>query len=90
MLGFDSLGRPPISTDPLNGIRRQLMRISVLTQEILKSLLSYNRDTGIFTWISGNGKNVKPGKVCAFGSADEYAVINVLGRRHVVHRLACR
>lgn len=58
-----------------------------LTQEILKSLLTYNPDTGLFFWKRKlrNSNTTKPA-----GSATEknYIKISVFNKKYFAHRLA--
>lgn len=59
-----------------------------ITQEELKRHLSYNKETGLFTWLTTtNVNNHKKGK--AAGSTQHgYVTIALLGIRHRAHRLA--
>lgn len=54
----------------------------MITQESLKSLLHYNAETGVFTWISG----VRLG-VVAGSSSKRYAVIHIGDKYFQSHRL---
>ena len=53
-----------------------------MTQEYLKSILNYDKDSGIFTWVKRNG-NVA-------GNIDSslYCRINIKGIKYSAHRLA--
>lgn len=63
-----------------------------LTQKQLKSLLSYNKDTGIFTWLNCNSGSVKKGDTA--GNINHYGymrigtTINGKVKRYLAHRLA--
>ncbi len=63
----------------------------MIAQARLKELLSYDPDTGVFTWKVSRGK-VKAGDVSAcihtFGSGKSYRVIKLAGRQYLSHRLA--
>lgn len=58
-----------------------------LTQEYLRSVLSYDRDSGLFTWTKRVAARVRVGDVA--GSLSEgYVQIRVLGKSRKAHRLA--
>ncbi|MDQ6968711.1 MAG: HNH endonuclease [Mariprofundaceae bacterium] len=58
-----------------------------LTQEILKEILQYNPDTGIFTWKKKPANNIHVGDVA--GGVDKgYIRIRIQGRMYRAHRLA--
>jgi hypothetical protein len=52
----------------------------------LKKVLAYDKDSGLFTWISGGRHNRLAGRIA--GSADEYIIVTVMGLRLKGHRLA--
>lgn len=53
----------------------------------LNKVLNYDKDSGIFTWISGGRHNRLAGQIAgSFG--DEYVKITMLGIRWKAHRLA--
>jgi hypothetical protein len=58
-----------------------------LTQELLKELLSYDPDTGIFTNLTQRGK-VKKGAVAGSKYSNGYIYIEVDYKRYRAHRLA--
>lgn len=63
----------------------------MLTQEILKELLHYNQDTGIFTWLA-DGKGRRSNKIAGTegkkNSGKKYLFIKIRGKRYPGHRLA--
>lgn len=59
----------------------------MITQELLKKLLHYNPDTGIFTWIASRPK-VVAGQKAGSRRRDGYIVVSVLNQRYLAHRLA--
>ena len=56
----------------------------MLTQEELKKHLSYNPETGLFTWL--NIRKMK-GKI-AGSNCHQYIRINIRGKKYLAHRLA--
>lgn len=60
----------------------------VLTQEILKSLLGYDPDTGVFRWKIKANSTLKPGAIAGCRCPQGYWVIRVFGKNMKAHRLA--
>ena len=58
-----------------------------IDQNTLKSLLHYNTETGIFTWLVSGGK-AKIGKIAGSVRADGSVGISISGKTHRAHRLA--
>lgn len=61
-----------------------------LTQERLTQLLSYNHDSGLFTWIaksSPNANNIKIGDIAGCLNHDGYRRIVIDGKKRPEHRL---
>ncbi|WP_313471219.1 HNH endonuclease [Atlantibacter hermannii] len=61
----------------------------ILTQALLKSLVSYNPENGEFRWLISRGGSAKAG--CIAGTVDKitgYKHISVCQKRYKAHRLA--
>lgn len=58
-----------------------------LTAEELRSLLSYDQDTGLFTWRVSRGKAV-PGRLAGVTDSYGYLVIKIDRKLYKAHRLA--
>ena len=56
--------------------------------EYLQSLLSYDKETGIFTWIKNKGRKVVAGKKAGHIREDGYERIVIDGIGYMSHRLA--
>ena len=59
-----------------------------LTQSYLKSILHYDADTGIFTWIQSRTNSIKVGSVAGCIDNKGYRRISIYGVRYQAHRLA--
>ena len=59
-----------------------------LTAEYLRSILSYDPETGIFTWKIGSANQVKAGDIAGCPDGDGYLRIKVQSRLYRAHRLA--
>lgn len=64
------------------------MATSLITQERLKSLLTYDPDTGEFRWRAQPSNRVRIGDVAGCPDRHEYVVIRLDGVLHKAHRLA--
>ena len=59
----------------------------MLTQAQLKSVLNYDQDTGIFTWLVKISKKIKIGDI-AGSKANGYKIIRLNNKQYYAHRLA--
>jgi hypothetical protein len=60
----------------------------MLTAERLRELLTYDPETGIFTWRCDRGGKARKGTRAGSVSDDGYARIGVDGKSYLAHRLA--
>jgi hypothetical protein len=58
-----------------------------MNQEYLKSLFTYDRETGDFRWKVARGRNVKVGQLAGGFNGHGYFVVKIDGKSHLVHRL---
>jgi hypothetical protein len=59
----------------------------MLTQDRLKELLQYDKNTGVFTWIKITSNRIKVGDI-ASSNSNGYIYIRIDGIRYGAHRLA--
>ena len=59
-----------------------------MSQDELKKLLEYNKDTGVFKWLVYRSRNAKPGYVAGNSHHTGYSFIKINGRMYAAHRLA--
>ena len=64
------------------------MTTFALSTAILKSLLSYEKGTGVFRWRVQRPNGVKPGDIAGAPYARGYIGIGVMGKVYLAHRLA--
>lgn len=64
------------------------MATTSLTQEHLKSLLTYNPDTGDFRWRVNCGTRAKAGALAGAKNSEGYIHIQICRRKYRAHRLA--
>ena len=60
----------------------------MLTQEYLQSILHYDKDTGIFTWLQLLSKKIKTGNIAGTYNNKKYRQICINGKSYKAHRLA--
>ena len=60
----------------------------MITQDRLKELLLYNKETGLFTWRSQRSNRVKKGSVAGSTGTRGYIRIGIDGIPYLAHRLA--
>lgn len=59
-----------------------------ITLDQINAALSYDKETGGFTWIKPTGRRAKPGDVAGSVWPSGYLAIGVCGQRILAHRLA--
>lgn len=59
-----------------------------MTQELLKELFSYDKDTGLFTWLVDRGRNKTKGKVISTISNHGYVQTSFNDKKIRMHRMA--
>jgi hypothetical protein len=60
----------------------------MITQELLKELLDYSQDTGMFVWKINRGKRFCAGRTAGSLTGKGYRRIKIYGDRYQAHRLA--
>jgi len=59
-----------------------------MNTRLLKTLLAYSPDTGLFTWVSSKSKKPIIGAIAGTRHPHGYIRINIQGRMYYAHRLA--
>jgi hypothetical protein len=62
--------------------------VTELTQEYLKQVLSYDPETGVFTWLVSHAKSVKVGQRAGQADTKGYRVVGINGGRYMEPHLA--
>lgn len=65
-----------------------MMENNELTQSVLKDLLDYNPETGIFVWIKNTSFKVMKGRDAGCIDTIGYRIIRIDGKNYKAHRLA--
>ncbi len=59
-----------------------------MTQQIVRDILDYDADTGVFRWRKTRSSNATKGSIAGTISTNGYRQINISGTRYLAHRLA--
>jgi len=59
-----------------------------ITQEEIKKILDYDKDTGLFTWKVSKAKRIKVGDIAGCVNGSNYIVMRINGKMYFAHRLA--
>jgi len=59
-----------------------------MTQKLLKSLLEYRSETGVFIWKVKSANRIRIGDIAGHKRSDGYITIRIDGKHHQAHRLA--
>ena len=60
----------------------------MLSPEQLRSILAYDAETGLFTWLTERGNFVRPGRIAGTITPDGYLRIVINKKSYAAHRLA--
>lgn len=60
----------------------------MLTQEYLKSIIHYDPETGLFSWLQSTSFRIKIGDIAGSKTIHNYLVIRINGKIYYAHRLA--
>jgi len=64
------------------------MKFKHINIDYVKSILDYNKDTGIITWKIGNGKRAVQGNEAGYITDEGYRAIGINGKYIKSHRIA--
>lgn len=77
-----------VNVSHLEIIESKKLDKSQVTQDVLKSLLNYSSDTGVFTWAKKRSPNALQGSVAGAKSRGGYIRIAIGKKLYLAHRLA--
>ena len=62
--------------------------MNTITREIIKEMLDYNLETGVFRWKISTNRRIKIGAIAGTKNWNLYFIIPLNGKRYRAHRLA--
>jgi len=65
-----------------------MARKSYIDRELVRSLLDYDNESGVFTWKTRTARRVHVGDIAGSVTKQGYLGIKILGERYLAHRLA--
>jgi len=78
----------PLTKTPLQRSDDMAELNNIEMQALLKELLHYDAETGIFTWRESRGRLAKAGQVAGYTCSTGYRSIRFMGKDRKAHRLA--
>lgn len=68
--------------------QKRYRSINKITQENLKNIIKYDRDTGVFIWKSAVSNHISVGDIAGTVDKNGYIVLMIKGKNYLAHRLA--